>query len=63
MRFFFPLMEPVGVGKWRWQLLMTVTMGHFMFVIAFCHLQRVLRILVKARGNLTVTIIVEQITR
>lgn len=47
--------------------------GALVFVIAFCHLQRVLRILVKSRGgsrsvaeregNLTVTIIVEQITR
>lgn len=26
--------------------------GPFMFVIAFCHLQRVLRILVKSMGNL-----------
>lgn len=39
--------------------------GALAFVIASCHLQRVLRILVKTLGvgGLTVTIIVEKITR
>lgn len=43
-----PLMEPVWAVEWRWQLLMTSHDGALVFVIAFCHLQRVLRILVKS---------------
>lgn len=48
---FIPLMEAVGAAEWRWQLLMTSHDGVLVFVIAFCHLQRVLRILVKSWGK------------
>ena len=40
--------------------------GHFVSVIAYCRLQRVLRILVKNKGNrrhFTAAIIMEQIAR
>lgn len=60
----FLLMDMFEARELRWWLMTGSHDGALVFVIAFCHLQRVLRILVRSQGeNLRVTIIVEQITR